>query len=194
MQAVASPRTLAQTVLPSDTLLSRAALVVFGAAFVALAAQVRIGLPFTPVPLTAQTFAALVTGAALGSRLGASSLGLYWLAGMSGVPVFNNWTGGWAVASGPTGGYLIGFVIAAFVVGAFAERGWDRRPRIVFPLLLGNVIIYALGLPWLVRFVGGDNVLVEGLWPFIPGDLLKLGAAVLTLPVAWTFAARLRRS
>jgi biotin transport system substrate-specific component len=190
MQEVAQKRPLALAALSSRTALSRGLLVLGGAAFVAVMAQARIGLPFTPVPLTGQTFAVLMTGALLGSRLGAASLMTYWTAGLFGLPVFTGWAGGWAAAGGPTGGYLVGFVAAAFLVGWFAERGWDRDYRAVVPMLAGSVVIYVFGLAWLVRFVGAGDVLQSGLLPFIPGDLLKLAAAASALPAGWALVRR----
>lgn len=192
MQATIYRPTLLRALLPRETLLSQAALVVGGSAVVALSAQIRFGLPFTPVPVTGQTFAVLFAGALLGGRLGAASMTIYWTAGAFGLPVFNGWGGGWAMATGPTGGYIVGFIAAAFVVGWFTERGWDRGPRIILPLLAGNALIYALGLPWLARFVGPHEVLHAGLWPFIPGDLLKLVAATIALPGGWTVVRKLR--
>jgi len=177
---------LAYVLIPRPTVLRQAMLVLGATAFVALSAQVRFGLPFTPVPVTGQTFAVLLTGALLGSRLGAVSLSSYWVVGACGLPVFNRWGSGWAVAGGPTGGYIVGFIIAAFVVGWFAERGWDRGRWVIVPLLIGNVLLYIPGLLWLARFVGPHAVLQAGLWPFLPGDLLKLVAAAVVLPAGWT--------
>ena len=165
--------TIAAVLVPRRTLLSQATLVVAGAALLSLSAQVRLLLPFTPVPVTGQTFAVLFLGALLGGRLGVGSVAAYWLAGACGMPVFNAGSGGWAVVSGPTGGYLLGFAAAAFVVGWFAERGWDRSGGIVIPLLLGEGLIYAFGLPWLALFVGPRSVLQAGLLPFIPGDIAQ---------------------
>lgn len=192
MQEAVGRHPLALTAFSSRSALSRALLVVGGAAFVAVMAQARVGLPFTPVPLTGQTFAVLLTGALLGSRLGAASMLAYVAAGLFGLPVFSGWVGGWAVVSGPTGGYLLGFVVAAFVVGWFAEQGWDRDYRAVAPMLIGNTLIYAAGLPWLARFVGPDDVIQSGLLPFIPGDLLKLAAAACALPAGWAAVRRFR--
>jgi len=183
---------LAYVLIPRPTVLRQAMLVLGATAFVALSAQVRFGLPFTPVPVTGQTFAVLLTGALLGSRLGAASLGSYWVVGACGLPVFSSWGGGWAVAGGPTGGYIVGFIMAAFVVGWFAERGWDRGRWVIVPLLIGNVLLYIPGLLWLARFVGPHAVLQAGLWPFLPGDLLKLVAAAVVLPAGWTVVDALK--
>jgi biotin transport system substrate-specific component len=181
---------LVYILVPRQTVLRQALLVMGTAAFVALSAQVRFGLPFTPVPVTGQTFAVLLTGALLGSRLGAASLGSYWVMGACGLPFFNGWGGGWAIASGPTGGYVVGFIAAAFVVGWFAERGWDRGRWVIVPLLIGNALLYVPGLLWLARYVGPHAVWQAGLWPFLPGDLLKLVAAAVALPAGWTVVER----
>lgn len=161
-------------------------LVVTGSLLVAAMAQVKIPLPFSPVPITGQTFAVLLVGAALGARRGASSLSLYVVLGVLGLPVYAGGTGGLSAFLGPTGGYLIGFIFAAYFVGRLAETGRDRRLRSALLIFLaGEIIIYMFGLPWLSLYVGVQKVLVTGLFPFLPGDLLKLAAAALALPGAW---------
>lgn len=165
-------------------------LVVGGSLLVALLAQVRIPLPFTPVPLTGQTFAVLLVGALLGARRGAWSLALYLLQGALGAPVFAGGKAGLVHLFGPTGGYLLGFLAAAWLVGWFAERGGERRlPISLLTFLLGEAVIYLFGLPWLAFFVGWERVLIAGLLPFLPGDLIKVIAAALALPAAWRLLA-----
>jgi len=157
---------------------------------VACSARIAIPLPFTPVPLTAQTLAVLLSGAVLGSRRGALSLMMYLVYGAIGLPVFAGGKAGLDHLFGPTGGYLWGFVAAAFVTGLLAERGWDRKAVTAFlAMLLGNVVIYLCGLPWLARYVGYERVLIAGLFPFIPGDLIKLALATLLLPSGWKLLA-----
>ncbi len=157
-----------------------------GTLFIALSARVAIPLPFSPVPITGQTLAVLLTGALLGSRRGSLCLLLYLAEGASGLPVFAGGMAGPARLMGPTGGYLVGFIPAAFFTGLLAERGWDRRVRTtLLAILLGNAAIYAFGLPWLARFVGGERVLASGLLPFLPGDLLKSILATTLLPSGW---------
>jgi biotin transport system substrate-specific component len=185
--------TITAALIPRPTAAHQVALVVAGVALLSLSAQVRLPLPFTPVPVTGQTFAVLFLGASLGSRLAVGSAGGYWLAGACGLPVFNGGSGGWAVVSGPTGGYLLGFAAAAFVVGWFAERGWDRGPTILFPLLLGEALIYIFGLPWLACFVGPRQVLQAGLFPFMVGDAVKVAAVTAALPGGWSAVERFRR-
>jgi biotin transport system substrate-specific component len=169
----------------------KSALVVLGAGLIALLAQVQVPLPFSPVPVTGQTLAVLLVGASLGARLGAASVVLYVAEGVAGLPVFAGGTAGLLRLSGPTGGYLIGFIAAAFVVGLLAERGWDRRIRTAaIAMFVGEVAIYVFGLSWLSRFPLPVGVLDAGLWPFVAGDLYKLVIAALLLPSAWRLARR----
>ena len=180
------PTSLAEALWPRSGIAREAALVLGGSLLVALTAQVAVTLPFSPVPVTGQTFGVLLVGALLGSRRGALSLLAYLGEGALGLPVLAGGTGGLARLAGPTGGYLVGFVAAAFVVGWLGERGWDRRlPTASAAMLLDNAVIYFLGLPWLARFVGLEQALTLGLLPFIPGDLLKIALAALALPGGW---------
>ena len=170
----------------ADALQRDLILIAGGSLLVAALAQVRIPLPFTPVPLTGQTLGVLLVGAALGSRRGAASLGLYLVVGLLGLPVFTGWGSGLAHLAGPTGGYLLGFILAAFGVGWLCERKLDRRwTTAIIPFLAGEILIYLCGLSWLAVFVGTERVLAAGLWPFLPGDLLKMLLAALAMPVAW---------
>ena len=184
----ADAATLRGAVFPRAGAAADVALVVGGAALVALAAQVEFHLPFTPVPITGQTFAVLLVGASLGSARGLVSLGLYVAAGLVGAPVYAGGEGGWEWMSGATGGYLVGFLVAAALTGWLAEREWDRRfPSAVGALLTGNVVIYAFGLPWLAHVAGSGftETLADGLYPFVVGDLVKLYLAGALLPAAW---------
>lgn len=170
------------------------ALVLGGSLFIALSAQIAIPLPFSPVPITGQTLAVLLSGALLGSRRGGLCLLAYLAEGLTGLPVFAGGTAGLSHLLGPTGGYLVGFVVAAYITGLLAERGWDRRIITTFlAMLLGNIVIYAFGLPWLARFSGVERVLSLGLYPFIPGDLLKLALATMLLPSGWKMLELTRR-
>jgi biotin transport system substrate-specific component len=169
------------------------ALILAGALLVALAAHIRIPLPFTPVPITGQTFAVLLVGATLGAARGAASLGLYVMLGAAGLPFYAGGQAGWKVVQGPSGGYLIGFVAAAWLTGYLAERGWDRRLRSALgAMLTGSVAIYLIGLPWLSWSLGTglSKTLELGLYPFVPGDILKLYLAGATLPGAWKVLGR----
>lgn len=190
--AVVTARPLVLVALLPATLAWRLVLAVAGSLLIALAAQVAVPLPFSPVPVTGQTFAVLLVGAAYGARLGASSVALYLAEGALGLPVFApGGPVGPARLVGPTGGYLLGFVAAAYVVGALAERGWDRSlARAAVAMLVGEVAIYALGVVSLARFVPADRLLVAGLYPFIAGDLVKIALASLALPAAWRLLSR----
>ena len=185
MQAHAT--VLSTRILPR-TRVSTAVLVIGFAALTALAAQIRIPLGFTPVPLTGQTFAVLLSGAALGWRAGASAQALYVAVGLAGFPVFQGGEGGWSYATGATAGYLLGFIISAAAVGYLAEQGQDRRVITAVPAMLaGNTVIYLVGVPWLMQVLGTDLTggLTAGFAPFVVGDLLKIAAAGLLLPAIW---------
>lgn len=187
-------RTYSDVFRPQTRLLAYELLLLVGATLViALSAQVSIRLWFTPVPITGQTFAVLLVGTLLGSKRGAAALLTYLTQGLAGMPVFANGTSGWAILSGPTGGYLVGFVAAAFVTGWLAERGWDRRVwTTALAMLMGNIVIYACGLTWLAKFVGTAHVLEAGLTPFLTGDALKIALAAGLLPGGWKLLALLR--
>ena len=183
--AVADPRARALSIIYD------LGLVLAGSALIALSAQVAIPLPFSPVPVTGQTFAVLLVGAALGRWRGAAAVITYIAEGAAGLPVFAGASAGPAVLIGPTGGYLLGFIPGAWLCGLLSEHGWDRRVgSTVLSMLLGNVVIFAVALPWLVRFVGASNVWTMGFWPFIPGDIVKIGLAAAALPLAWKWLGR----
>jgi len=162
-------------------------LIVVGSLFVAALAQVAIPLPFTPVPITGQTFGVLLVGAALGSKRGAAALALYLAEGAIGLPFFAGGEFGVAVVVGAKGGYLVGFIIAAYVVGLLAERCLERSARTSFiPFLVGTLIIYVCGVSWLALVLGSfSKAIAGGLMPFLIGDAIKLIAAALALPAAW---------
>jgi biotin transport system substrate-specific component len=172
-----------------------AVLVLAGSLLVALSAQVAIVLPFTPVPITGQTFAVLLVAAALGSRRGALAMIAYLAEGAAGLPVFSAGACCAPWLLGPTAGYLWSYPLVALAVGALAERGWDRSPiRAGLAMLAGNALIYVVALPWLGFFVGAGRVLETGLLPFIPGDLLKVVLAAVVLPSGWALIGAARRS
>jgi len=236
MATAAQPRVLIDVVIPRIAADSRAnrlaldaAIVVAFALFVAVCAQFAVKIPTTTVPITGQTFGVLLTGGALGSRRGGLSMLVYMVMGMATVPVFapdSSFLGEktfhlllpWSGVSGQvfdmsSGGYIVGFVLAAFLVGLLAERGWDRRSSVPLAMIIGSLAVYAIGLPWLGWFIGsgatipgleltyydaigGSNVLDKtlkgGLYPFIGGDALKLLAAALVLPGAWALVDRIK--
>jgi biotin transport system substrate-specific component len=187
MQARPASLTLARVVVPERSIVADAALAVGFALFTALMAQLVIPLPFTPVPITGQTFAVLLTGALLGSRLGVASMALYVVLGTIGLPFFAGGAHGVHVVFGATGGYLLGFIVADFVVGRLAERRWDRSLQRSLPAMLaGEAVIYAFGLLGLgLALHWPANLLQLGLIPFLLGDAIKLVAAALVLTLAW---------
>lgn len=201
MDALAVTRpTLASSIWPvteSDSTARRGlrlvGLALLGTAFVAACAQVQV--PWWPVPFTGQTFAVLVLGMVYGARLGAGTLLLYLAVGGLGLPVYAELSSGWAVLTGTTGGYFIGFVLAAGLVGWLAERGWGRSAWLTgLAMLLGNALIYVPGLLWLGAVVGWDKpILAWGLTPFLLGDAVKLVLAAAVLPYAWKLVGRRAR-
>jgi biotin transport system substrate-specific component len=165
------------------------ALALLGSLLVAICAQINVPLPF--VPITMQTFAVLTVGAALGWRLGALSLLFYIAEGAAGLPVFAEFKAGPAVILGPTGGYIVGFVIAAAVTGWFAQKGFDRNAfKMFLAMLVGSALIYIPGVLWLTQFTGADKALELGLYPFIWGDVLKAALAAMLFPAAWLLLDR----
>ncbi|UCH25483.1 MAG: biotin transporter BioY [Trueperaceae bacterium] len=156
-----------------------------GIVLLALLAQIRIELG--PVPLTGQTLGVLLIGAAYGVGLGSLTVVAYLIVGGLGLGVFAGGASGWAVFGGPTAGYLIGFVLAAALVGYLAQRGWGRRfYTTALAMLLGNIVIYLSGLLWLSQIAPDVRTTLQwGLIPFLPGDVIKLLIAASLLPVAW---------
>ncbi|HUV40516.1 MAG TPA: biotin transporter BioY [Sedimentisphaerales bacterium] len=161
-------------------------LIVGGSVVIALSARMAVMLPFSPVPVTGQTFAVLMAGALLGSRRGSLAVITYIAQGVAGLPVFALGRAGPAVLLGPTGGYLIGFIAAAYITGILAQRGWDRRVgTTILAMVLGNCAIYMPGLVWLVILTSVGNALKMGFYPFIAGDFLKIVLAAAVLPAGW---------
>jgi len=175
---------------------------VVGAALIAGLAQFTIYLPFTPVPITGQTLGVLVVGAAYGPGLGAATLGVYLAAAVVGLPVLaRSADGGHATGvhvlslAFASAGYLWGFVVAAGLVGWLSERGWDRSFRSsVSAMFLGEIAIYACGVPWLMasQHLDVQTALGFGLYPFVIGDTIKLLVAAASLPAAWWLLAHYR--
>jgi biotin transport system substrate-specific component len=163
--------------------------------FTALCAQVSFHIPITPVPITLQTLAVLLTGAALGSRRGALAMLLYLAEGAAGLPVFAGGTGGFVHLIGFTGGYLWSYPFAALVTGLLCERRLDRRLLTsALAMLPGTLVIYAFGVPWLAVSLHLNllTAFMLGMVPFIPGDLIKLVIAAALLPVAWSIVRWVR--
>ena len=185
------PTTLSALLWPADReirLLRGVILALAGTALLTLSAKIKV--PFYPVPMTFQTLVVLTLAMAYGWRLAGATLLLYMAEGLFGLPVFAGTPEkgiGLAYMVGPTGGYLLGFFLAALLVGWLAERGWDRNVfTTAAAMFLGNVLIYLPGVLWLGQIFGWDKPIVEwGLTPFIWGDLLKLALAAALLPLAW---------
>ena len=237
MATLSNVNTLADAIFPIpragrlEQRLAREAILILGfAGFVAICAQIAVRLPWTAVPITGQTFAVLVTGGTLGAWRGAGALSAYMLMGMAGLAVFAPgssatagiwdvhfifpWSGNdglpWDISSG---GYIVGFIFAAALVGFLAERRWDRKPWVHLGLLLGNVVLYIPGILWLAFLIATDWVhpvgeplgeliagsgtwdkaLKGGLYPFIVGDMMKLLLASAVLPSAWAIVNLRRR-
>lgn len=165
-------------------------LVLAGAGLTGLAAQIAVPVPGSPVPMTGQTFAALLVGAALGWRRAAAAMLLYLLVGAFGVPWFQDGSAG---LSGASAGYIVGFVFAGALVGALAGRGGDRTPlRTAGTMVLGNLVIYAVGVPWLMAAASLDlgSALQKGVEPFLVGDVIKVVLAAGLLPAAWALTGK----
>lgn len=189
--STARTMTLADVAMPRAGFLLNALLVVGASLATALAAQIEFRLPMTPVPITGQTFAVLLSGAVLGARRAFLAQLLYVAEGAMGFPVFAGGAAGLATLMGPTGGYLAAFPFAAFLTGFLAERGWDRRfITMLGALLIGSAVIFAFGLVGLSRFVPASHLLQAGLLPFIPGDLIKSMLAALAFPTVWRAVRR----
>ena len=171
------PQTAANRALRTVSLMLGASL--------ALAISAHIAVPFWPVPVTMQSLVVLALGAGLGWRLAGASLALYLAQGSLGLPVFANAAG----LMGPTGGYLVGFVMAAMLVGYLAEKGADKRMGLMFAtMLLGAGLIYLPGVAWLANFTGAEKAFELGLYPFILGDVLKAAIAALGFKAFWSLA------
>lgn len=165
-----------------------------GVALITACARLVLVLPISPVPVTGQTFGVLLVGALLGARRGAMTVLTYLAIGAAGLPVLAGGAAGFAYMIGPTGGYLLGFLPAAWLVGALAERGWDRRvATAALAMTLGTVLIFAIGMLWLGALLGPEQAIPLGLLPFIPGAIIKIAAGCAALPVGWAVLNWLRR-
>jgi len=169
------------------------ALILAGTLLISVAAQVHFYLPGDPVPYTGQTFAVLLAGGALGFRRGIASTALYLVLGLVGMPVFAGGDHGVEVVQGVSGGYIVGFIVAAAIVGRLAELGWDRNlAGSVGAMLIGEAVIFAIGVPWLAVTAGQpmDWAIANGLTPFIGAEIVKLGLASAAFPAAWWIVGR----
>jgi biotin transport system substrate-specific component len=197
MAATADNTVLLDTFGPTDGTALRAKqalMVVLGIALLAASAKVQVFLPGNPVPITMGTFGVLTIGAAYGARLGLITVLGYLALGALGASVFAGQEAGLTYMMGGTGGYLIGYALAAAALGHFARRGWDRSIAwMALAMLIGNVLIYLPGLLWLHQFASGWAQTLEwGITPFLLGDALKLALAALLVPGLWKLLGRAR--
>jgi len=168
-----------------------AIIIICGSLLVGLSAQVKIYLPFSPVPITGQTFAVLMLGALLGSRRGGLAMLVYLVEGLMGLPVFAAGVG-LAALFGPTGGYLFGFMPAAYLVGWLAEKDWDRRVlTTIAAMIIGDAVLLTFGFIWLAVLTSVRTAFLTGVCPFIVGDILKVAFAAAVLPAGWKLLTRL---
>lgn len=166
-----------------------AVLLAVGNLLLVISAKVQVPLP--PVPVTLQSLVVLLLGAACGWRLGTATVLLYLAEGATGLPVFANLSAGPLYFAGPTGGYLVGFAAAAFVVGLLAERGWDRPlPRVVALMAIGHGIMFAVGLAWLAVLFGPEKAWAVGALPFLWGTAVKTALAAALMQAGWSFVRR----
>jgi len=168
-------------------------IVICGSLLVGISAKIRVYLPFSPVPVTGQTFVVLMLGALFGSYRGGLTMLAYLLEGVLGLPVFTNISGA-AALFGPTGGYLVGFVVAAYIVGRLAEMGWDRRvATTVAAMLIGDAVLLVFGFVWLTLLLADvRTAFITGVVAFVPGDISKIMLAAAIFPVSWKLLKRLR--
>ena len=190
--------TLAEALWPARSEISGPRAVILATIGVALLwISAKIQIDIWPVPITMQTFVVLTLGLAYGARLGAATVVTYLVAGGIGLPVFaGDWSegGGFVHLYGPTAGYLVGFAVAAWIGGMLAERGWDRSlPLAAAAMVIGNLVIYALGVAWLAHLFGIETAVTTGLLPFLFGDALKIALGAVTLPLAWRLIGRRSR-
>ena len=183
-KSYSSTAVLIHRIVPGSGIMRDMLLMVGGTFLIALCA--RLEIPAYPVPITGQTFGILLIAALLGSRRGVLSVMGYLSLGAMGLPVFAGCATGLTAFAGPTAGYIIGFIFAAFTVGSLCERGWDRSvSTTILAMLAGSVAIYVPGVVWLSRFVGWNRVIDAGVLPFIIGDTAKIAAAAILFPSAW---------
>ncbi|RZS87541.1 biotin transport system substrate-specific component [Motilibacter rhizosphaerae] len=187
--------TLRRAVLPRSSAATEAALVAAGVLFLWAGAAVSVPLWFTPVPLTLQTFSVLLLASAFGARLGVLTFAAYFAVGLAGAPIFSQGHSGLAVLHLPSGGYLVGMLLASLLVGALADRGWDKEVgRTVVAMVLGNLVVYACGVPWLaaVAHFSLGTAVAKGAVPFFVGDGIKIALATAVLPTTWALLRRAR--
>jgi biotin transport system substrate-specific component len=185
------PRVLVDAIWTEDSLVRDAVLVAAGVLAIAAAAQIRIPVPFSLVPITGQTFAVMLIAALYGPRRGVATIVAYITSGAMGLPFFAGGAAGLAYLAGPTTGYLAGWIGAAWLIGSLMERGWSRRAwTTALAMWMGSLVIFAFGVLWLSRFVGAKAAFTTGFLPFIPGDFIKIALAMAVLQAGWRFNAK----
>jgi biotin transport system substrate-specific component len=169
-----------------EALLYNFVLIIGASIFIALSAQIAFNVPFSPVPVTGQTFAVILVGALLGSRRGSLAIIAYLLEGISGLPVFAQAQFGIVHLFGPTGGYLIGFIPAAFLCGWLVESGWGKSYISTLGIMtIGTILIFICGLTWLKILTGSENVLLIGFYPYLTGAIIKIALATIVYRLGW---------
>ena len=191
----AHERSLMVELLPSATVLHKLAIALMFVGILVGTGRASFYLPDNPVPITLQTLGVLVTGGVLGARWGLLTILVWYFLGMAGVPVFQGGGNGWAyLSAGPTAGYIVGFIAATWLVGYLSQQGWNRG-QAIWPMLLGNFAVYVPGLLWLgaFGFVSWGSVFSKGMYPFVPGDVVKLMSASIVVGGLWIIADKRRR-
>ena len=174
----------------NQAMLKNILLILSGTIFLALMSQLTIPLPFTPVPITGQTFAVMLIGLVYGKKLGSSTVITYIAAGSAGLPIFAGFSGGLPFFT-PSGGYIIGFFFAALICGYFADKGWTKYPvKLIAVLIIAHTVLYFFGLLQLNIFLPNKNVFAIGLYPFIAGDVIKMMILSALLPTVWKFTEK----
>jgi biotin transport system substrate-specific component len=192
MQRIATQRgVLVDAIWSEDSRARDVVLVAAGVLAIAAAAQIRIPVPFSLVPITGQTFAVMLIAALYGPRRGVATIMAYIASGAMGLPFFAGGAAGLAYLAGPTTGYLAGWIGAAWLIGSLMERGWSRRPwTTALAMWMGSLVIFACGVLWLSRFVGLKAAVTTGFFPFIPGDFIKIALAMAVLQAGWKLKGR----
>ena len=193
MVQVSQVSTLRSAFVTRSTVASQISLILTGTVFLAAMAQIAFPIPGSPVPFSGQTLGVLLLGTAYGAGLGFSTIAFYLLMGMAGAPIFSSGTSGIERIVGPTGGYLVGMLISSLVLGALAGRRWDQKIKTVIPtMIIGNSIIFAVGLLWLNHYTGQSWswTFEKGFTPFVLGEILKIAIASTALPAVWKFASK----
>ena len=181
--------TLLNTLAPGNSLIRTAGFAIAGSLLLALSAKAQV--PFWPVPMTMQSLVIMMLGMAYGSRLAVATVLLYLAEGLAGLPVFAGTGAGFAYMTGPTAGYLVGFVAAAGLIGWLAERGWDRSPvKALIAMSVGHVLLFVPGVAWLAVLFGTEKAIAVGLTPFIAASLLKTALGAALMHASWMVVAR----